>query len=98
MTRGRSWTSLLAISVGYKTGVDNLTSENATHLLSCAHAIGRSRKEYKMRCHILKTMDDGRIKILVFGERYWKDKEHISQIRYVSKWRITKRDGYNFPL
>lgn len=51
-----------------------------------------------MRCHILKTMDDGRIKILVFGERYWKGKEHISQIRYVSKWRITKRDGYNFPF
>ena len=69
--------------------MNKLTAENATHLLSCAHAVGLSRVNYTMRCHILKNMEDGRIKILVFGERYWKNKEHISQIRYVSKDRIT---------
>ena len=71
--------------------MDNLTSENATHLLSCAHAITLNRMEYKMHCHVLKDMGDGRVKILVFGERNWKNKEHISQIRYVSKGRITMR-------
>lgn len=69
---------------------DKLTSKNATHLLSCAHAIGRSRMEYTMRCHVLKDMGNDRVKILVFGDRNWKGKEHISQIRYVAKWRIMK--------
>lgn len=71
--------------------MDNLTSENATHLLSCVHAIGLLRMEYRMHCHVLKDMGDGRLKILVFGERNWKGKEHISRIRYVPKWRITNR-------
>ena len=64
------------------------TSENATHLLLCTHAIGYSRTEYTMRCHVLKDMGDDRLKILVFGERYWKDKEDISSIRYVPKGRV----------
>jgi len=71
--------------------MNKLTAKNTTHLLSCAHAIANHRREYKMRCHILKDMGDGRVKILVFGERDWKGKEHISHIRYIEKWRITSR-------
>jgi len=71
--------------------MNNLTAANATHHLMCAHAIGpKYRMEYIMRCHILKDMGDGRVKVLVFGERNWKHKEHISRIRYVLKERIIK--------
>lgn len=80
--------------------MNELTYENATHLLQCAHQVGwrkgmipNARREYTMRCHILKDMGDGRIKILVFGERNWKGKEHISHVRYVPKSRLTRRAG-----
>jgi hypothetical protein len=68
--------------------MDQQTSKNATHLLKCAHAIGTSKFDYTMRCHILKNMKDGRVKILVFGDRYWKGRENIKRVRYVPKWRI----------
>jgi hypothetical protein len=68
---------------------NNPTFENATHLLRCAHAIGISRFDYTMRCHILKNMKDGRVKILVFGNRYWKGRSHINRVRYVPKHRVT---------
>jgi len=65
-----------------------LNHENATHELSCKHCVGRNFTEYKMKCHILKIMEDGRLKILVFGDRNWSGKEHISRIRYVKPTRI----------
>lgn len=77
--------------------MNELNYENATHLLSCAHQMGwrngkpNGRREYSMRCHIMKDMGDGRCKILVFGERDWKGKEHISHVRYVLKSRLTRR-------
>lgn len=61
-----------------------LNRDNATHLLACVHAIGPSRKAYLMPCHILKVMPDGRLKLRVYGERYWKDdrKDKVN-VRYV---------------
>lgn len=68
-----------------------LSAENATHLLGCRQCIGRSSRIYYMRCHVLKNMSNGRIKVLVFGERNWKNRDHISRIRYVDSYRIIGR-------
>lgn len=70
-----------------------LTAENATHLLLCRHAVGRNGKDYVMRCHVLKTMPDGRLKLRVYGERYWKDTEHKVSVRYVEPWRVIKAES-----
>lgn len=60
-----------------------------THLLECSHCIGKSRKEYTMKCLILKEMPDGkRLKLLVFGDMFWKDTLHIQKTRYVDKARV----------
>ncbi len=67
-----------------------LTAENATHELICQH-VCRWRKTYAMRCHIIKEMGNGKIKVLVFGERNWKNRDHISRIRYVEAGRVRKR-------
>lgn len=45
------------------------SAANATHQLICQH-ICRWTKTYVMPCHILKTLPDGRLKVLVFGERH----------------------------
>jgi len=59
-----------------------------THFLSCVHAIGKNRYYYFMPCDILKCMKDGRVKIRVFGDRYWKRDREKSRIRYVERNRI----------
>lgn len=80
-------------------GVDTMTepvtiggrsAANATHELVCQHCCGWT-KSYAMRCHILKTMPDGRFKVLVFGERNWKDRDHIVRTRYVESGRVLER-------
>ena len=71
--------------------MDDLTYDNATHLLKCAHAIGLNRYNYTMHCHILGITKSHMCKILVFGDRYWKYKEHVKKVRYVPKWRLTSR-------
>lgn len=63
------------------------TSENATHHLICYH-VCRWRKKYAMRCHVLKAMPDGRLKVLVFGDRNWKGREDKSRTRYVEAGRV----------
>ena len=60
-----------------------------THLLRCAHQVGRNRTEYQMPCVILKKMPGQRVKIRVFGERFWAGRDARSRIRYVSKSRVT---------
>ena len=67
---------------------NQLTAENATHLLKCRHCIGPNCKDYYMPCHILKSMPDGRLKVAAFGDRYWKDTEHICKVRYVNSNRV----------
>lgn len=67
-----------------------LTAANATHELICQH-VCRWTKTYAMRCHVLKTMPDGRLKLKVFGDRNWKNRDHISRIRYVEADRVRLR-------
>ena len=65
--------------------------EDATHILSCRHAIGLSELNYTMDCIILKEMPNNRLKILVFGDRYWKYHDDKKQIRYVYKDRVKQK-------
>jgi len=64
-------------------------STAATHWLHCSHCIGQNRTHYRMKSIPLKNMEDGRVKLLVFGERHWRGRDHIKRIRYVPWNRIT---------
>lgn len=65
------------------------TSKDATHSLSCKHCYGKSTFYYAMPCLILKDMPDGnRLKVLVFGERWFKDRVEKQSVRYVSQFRV----------
>lgn len=64
--------------------------ENATHLLSCRHAVGPNGRDYFMRCNVVKIMPDGRLKIQLFGERYWTDRTDKVSIRYVEAERVSE--------
>jgi hypothetical protein len=55
---------------------------NATHKLWCRHCIGQNCRDYALRAHILKTMPDGRKKVLAFGGM-WKGMEQVQRVRYV---------------
>ena len=63
---------------------------NATHLLECRHCIGQSCKTYRLRCHVLKDMGDGRLKVQVFGTM-WKGQESVSRVRYVESFKVSER-------
>lgn len=67
-----------------------LSYDNATHLLFCSHAVGKNGKRYYMRCHVLKIMPDGRLKVQVYGDRYWKNTGHVIRTRYVDSGRVIK--------
>lgn len=62
--------------------MDDLTVSDFTHYLSCRKCCGRSCTEYYMKCLILPSKGK-KTKLLVFGERNWKGKEHIKKVRYV---------------
>ena len=68
---------------------NHLSAVNATHRLYCRHAIGQHGRSYHMKCHVLKTMPDGRLKIQVYGDRYWKDRMHVVRVRYVQSDRVS---------
>lgn len=72
-------------------GDQTRTAENAKHLLECRHCIGKNCKTYFMPCHITKVLDDDRLRILVFGERDWRDTYHVSRTRYVDASRVFLR-------
>jgi hypothetical protein len=42
-----------------------------------------------MKCIGLDTLKSGKAKVLVFGERNWRDREHIKRVRYVEFDRLT---------
>lgn len=61
--------------------------ENCTHNLKCVHAIGNKRKYYYMPCIPISTKN-GKIKVVVFGDRYWIKHQDKKQVRYVDGNRI----------
>lgn len=68
----------------------NYKISDCTHLLSCRHAIGLNGYNYSMKCILLKTTNNGKAKILVFGERNWKGHEDKKRVRYVEFTRLSK--------
>lgn len=69
--------------------IDTLSITDATHNLQCSHCIGKSVSYYKMRCVLLGTTKTGMAKVLVFGERNWRGREHIKRVRYVDFERVS---------
>ncbi len=65
-----------------------------THLLRCRHCVGHNHcREYTMPCNILGKTKSGKIKIEVFGERDWANREHIRKVRYVQSYRLIANKG-----
>jgi len=60
-----------------------------THFLLCRHAVGDSGKRYSMYCDIIKKMKNDRLKIRVFGTRFWPGHFDKSYIRYVKSFRVS---------
>ncbi len=65
-----------------------LTVKDATHFLRCRQAFGRNGRDYTMLCKPLKNMPDGKMKIVVFGERQWNGKDHLKRLRYVHSSKL----------
>ena len=61
---------------------------DCTYLLVCRHCIGRNCRDYYMPCILLGKTKNGKRKLIVFGERDWKGKEHIKRIKYVNNSRL----------
>ena len=72
----------------------NVQKKDSTHKLSCKQGLCRGRIDYWMACIVLKEMPNNRLKILVFGERYWKREENKKQIRYVDKFRVKPNSDF----
>ena len=67
--------------------------KDATHNLACSHCISPNRMEYYMDCIVLKDMPNNRLKILVFGDRYWKGHDDKKRVKYVDSYRVTSKVG-----
>lgn len=76
----------------------NATEENAPYLLECQHCIGRNCRIYYKKCHVLKVMSDGRLKVKSFGFLFWGS-QYLTQkqqtkpvVRYVESRRVSPVD------
>ena len=63
-----------------------------THYIICNHCQGGNDHEYRMECLLLKITKNGKAKILLFGERYWKNREHKRTVKYIDRSRLIKID------
>jgi len=65
--------------------------EKPTHMYRCRHSFGSGNgRVYYMQCILIKITKNGKAKILLFGERYWKRENKKRSIRYVSQHRLSK--------
>ena len=71
-----------------KPDLSKYSVHDATHYLQCRHQICSNGWDYEMPCIPLGRTKRGRVKVLVFGSRYWMGTEHIKRIRYVSSGRV----------
>ena len=73
----------------HKGGRKAMDRQDARHRLKCRHAQNsRVGRDYYMDCIIIKEMPGNRVKILVFGDRYWPGNDSKKRIRYVDKDRV----------
>ena len=90
------WNNYIAYCSCHEHGYsEEITIKDATHRLSCKHCLNStSEVYYEMDCILLKEMPGNyvpRVKILVFGERNKKGYDDKKQIRYVDKYRVSKK-------
>ena len=72
--------------------IKKFNADDFTHWLLCRHCVSaRSCTEYEMKCILVKRTVSGKAKIIVFGDRNWKDKDHIKRVRYVDFNKIIER-------
>lgn len=72
----------------------DISCDAATHWLHCQHCYCHGQvKEYWMPCVVLKSLPSNRVKVLVFGDRFWRGREHIKRVRYVDASRLVIIDG-----
>lgn len=45
-----------------------------------------------MPCNVLKTMPDGRLKVEVYGNLYWKNKYETKKVRYVHASKVIQKE------
>ena len=61
-----------------------------THYLHCRHCVGLNCVDYDMRCILLKITKNGKAKIILFGERFWRYCKDKKSIRYVDFKKLEK--------
>ena len=87
---GYHYCSKCNIKVKLQKELDKYTIKETTHKLRCKHKIGKYTRVYYMDCIILKKLQNNRLKLLVFGNRYFKNTDRIKRIRYVDDdYRVT---------
>jgi hypothetical protein len=75
---------------GVMLNIDDYRIHQATHNLQCSHCIGNNRINYIMKCiPIGKITRSGKIRVLVFGDRYWSGRDHRRHVRYVDRYRLS---------
>jgi len=84
MNYGTSLTSETMTSPTHPKQAVSYERKDATHRFMCRAAVGCRGYNYWMYCVVLgKPTTSGKVKCLVFGDRNWKDTDHIKRIRYV---------------
>ena len=68
--------------------ISEYTIKDATHLLKCKHCIGSRCNDYLMEAIILGHLKNGKVKVLVFGDRNWKGRDNVKKIRYVDAIKL----------
>ena len=75
-----------------KINLSNYKVNDCTHKLKCVHAIGQHRLYYYMPCIPISNTKSGKTKIIVFGDRYWREHIDTKHIRYVDPLNLLRND------
>ena len=76
-----------------KLDITKYNVEECTHLLKCSHKTGANGViNYFMKCIVLGELKSGNKKIVVFGDRNYKGRDNLRQVKYVKSERLVKND------
>ena len=70
----------------------NYDIKDANADLRCSHWTGKGYIYYTMPCIVLGKTKSGKIKVVVFGERFWKGRKNVKRIRYVEPERVKVKE------
>lgn len=73
--------------------------EEATHYLICTQNRGDASLIYYMRClPIGVSSKSNKTKIIVFGERFYENRDHKKRIRYVNESQLIRIRKLKYKL